>query len=685
MNLATMFSKAVKSYQAGSPEKAEKLCRQVLKQMPDHAAALNLLGIIAQHLGHHAAAAEMIKQAIKCNPSSSVFYFNLGNVYWAQGLVDEAIAAYREAIQRDPSSVDACNNLSIVLQAVGRLDEALDASSRALKLRPGFVVAGYNQGNILKALDRLDEAVAAYQWVLKLKPDYVDAWLNLGNTFKSLNELDQSIDAYQHALALNKDYAEAWFNLGDAYQKSMQHHNAVLAFRRARQLQPDNAVVCFAFGHACEKSCDYEGAVDAYRHGVKLEPGSMAGYLKLANAFSLLGDLDNALQVYNDMRSIEPDNVEAWLNMGHVLSSMGDFVAAEAAFRQVLQRNPRSGGAYYLLSLIKKFTPDDVDKQAMLDVLQYQGLEDEDRLFTCFALSKACEDSKEYDRSFQNLLEANRLSRKLYDYDIAVDKARFLMIKKTFTQSFFAQRRDYGVSDETPVFIVGMLRSGTTLVEQILSSHPAVCGAGELNDLHQLLFRVGGNHGPIMALSRDDSVSLADEYLRRLSRFSAGVSHVTDKMPANFIYIGMIRLLFPRAKIIHCKRDPLDTCVSIFKQYFSGQHKYAYDLEELGQYYSLYRDLMAHWHSVLPGYIHDVEYETLIAGQEDETRKLLDFCALPWDDACLSFYKHDRSIQTASLAQVRQPIYKDSIEKWRRYERYLGPLLHALEKEPYAG
>jgi tetratricopeptide (TPR) repeat protein len=674
-----LMTKAVKYHQSGKLDKAEVLYRKVLRQSPTHADALHLLGVIAQQRGKHDEAIALINKAIGSSPANITYYFNLANVYHTQGRLDLAERAYRDVIKINPVTADAYNNLGVVLNQAGRMDEAAAAYAQALQINPGFIDATLNQGALFHRLNRVDEAVATYQRVLQLKPAYAKAWFYLGNVYKDQQDWIRAIDAYKHALDINKDYGEAYCNIGLVFLHLNNFDNALVAFRHAHRLRPDDVTVCLGLGDAFEGLCNFDEAIKAYRQGLDIDPGAREGFRKLGRTYYEVGDLDLALQVYTDMLKSGVDDVDALINTGHVLSAMGEFSRAEDAFHQALKIRPDCGGAYNLLSLIKKFSADDADKVAMEGLIQRPDLNEESRMFLCFALAKACEDCKEFDRSFQYLLEGNRLHRQSFKYDVLEDETRFAMIKATFSAEFFINRRDYGVQDATPIFIVGMPRSGTSLVEQILSSHPDVAGAGELYDLKQLVFKVVLKAENIIALGNEDAVRLADEYLRRLTRYRDGAEHVTDKMPGNYVYIGMIRLMFPQAKIIHCLRNPADNCVSIFQQFFSGVHMYAYDLKELGQYYHLYRGLMDHWHRVLPGYIHDIEYESLVAEQESETRRLLEFCGLPWDDACLSFYKSDRKVQTVSLSQVRQPIYKRSMQKWRQYEQYLGPLLEALE------
>jgi len=327
-----------------------------------------------------------------------------------------------------------------------------------------------------------------------------------------------------------------------------------------------------------------------------------------------------------------------------------------------------------------------------MEALDLQGdLSEEQRLFLDFALSRLAEQGQRYDEAFRYLTAANRLARKQTHYDVARMEVFFKDTRTVFSREFFARRTGFGLLDRTPIFIVGMMRSGSSLVEQILASHPDVHGAGELTDLKQIIYYFDGALNlqaypdQVPDLGADQVAARAREYLRRLRDRGGEALRVTDKMPGNFRYLGMIHLLFPRAKIIHCRRHPLDVCLSCYRLYFSGAHPYAYNLRELGHYYRLYEGLMQHWHNVMPGAIHDIQYESLVADQEAETRRLLDFCELPWHSGCLDFHKSERAVMTASLSQVREPIYHSSLQKWQAYEACLGPLIEALGGNPESG
>jgi len=307
-----------------------------------------------------------------------------------------------------------------------------------------------------------------------------------------------------------------------------------------------------------------------------------------------------------------------------------------------------------------------------------------DRIDLGFALGRIFEKTGNYEKSFNFILEANTLKRGAYNYSSQTDQALFERVKTTFSLEFFKVRQSFGDQNTTPIFIVGMPRSGTTLTEQILATHPQVFGAGELEILPNLVDRVCAERSAawpqecVPKLDQNTLTQMGTEYLETLRKFSSDACYITDKLPYNFLHVGLIKIILPRAKVIHCQRNPMDTCFSIFKTEFAGLHEYAYDMAELGRYYKLYLDLMSHWEKVLPGFMYTLQYEEIVSDQKSQTKKLLDFCALPWDDACLNFHKTARRVTTASLSQVRQPLYQNSVGRWKCYERQLEPLRKAI-------
>ena len=371
--------------------------------------------------------------------------------------------------------------------------------------------------------------------------------------------------------------------------------------------------------------------------------------------------------------------------VGTAHQELGRRDEALASYHEAIAIRPDYAEAHRHLSHAKTFTEYDNDIKAMEETYATSGVSDEQRMHLAFGLGKAFEDLREYEKAFGYFLSGNALKRATHEFAIENVEKNFGYLKKLFTKRLYSRKQDGGVDEKSPIFVLGMPRSGTSLVEQILASHPRVHGAGELNFLSQIIasrfnFIDGASFTEsIVQASADDFSKAGGEYIDRVRKRTQSAEFITDKMPENFIHIGMIKLMLPNAKIIHCRRDPLDTCLSIFKNFFSARgYNYAYDLRHLGQYYNQYRDLMAHWHSQLPGFIYDIQYEDLVADQEAQSRALLAHCGLEWDNVCLEFHKTDRAVQTLSSAQVRRPIYKVSVQSWKRYENELAPLLEVL-------
>jgi Tfp pilus assembly protein PilF len=539
------------------------------------------------------------------------------------GSLRQAEALYRQILQAEPDHPDALHFLGLLAYQAGKSEIAVELLSRSLSNRPDHVDGHNILGSALYVQGKLEEAVASFRRVLALKPDYAEAHYNLGITLHAQGMSKEAAASYRRALNLKADYADAHYNLGLALKDQGKLEEAITSFHRALSLKP--------------------------------------GY------------------------------AEAHHNLGVIFSELGKTDDAIASFRKALSLKPDCVLAYKGLSLIMKYTEDDEVIHAMKDLYNTKGaLSDADRADLGFALGKLFEDRKDYDRSFDFILQANLLKRRSYQYSIQSDYDLFEKIKNTFSSDFFAVHMKSGSQDSTPIFILGMPRSGTTLVEQILASHPLVYGAGELTALARLVNDICERRRTaaqfpecIMDLSEDALQGMGADYVKSIREYSDNAVFITDKMPRNFLYVGFIKTILPRAKVIHCVRDPMDTCFSIFKNVFMGPLRYAYDMDELGRYYNLYHDLMAHWEKVLPGFMHTLKYEELISDQQNQTKRLLDFCGLPWDAACLTFHQTKRRVSTASLAQVRQPIYKDSVALWRRYEKHLQPLKKALHgREP---
>ena len=679
-----MFKQALTLHQAGRLPEAENLYRQILAAEPYHPHALHYLGILAHQLGKHEIAVELINKALGCLPDYVDAHINLGIAFRAQDLPEEAVASFRRALSLKPDNAVAHYNLGNTFKEQGKLDEAVDCYRRALNSKPDYAEAHYNLGNTLKEQGKLDEAVACYRRALALKPDYAAAYNNLGNTLKGLGKLDEAVVCFRRALALKPDDAVAYNNLGSIFKDQGSLDEASACFQRALALEPDFAQAHYALGITLKAQGKPDEAIACFRRALSLQPDFAEALNDQGIILNDESKPDEAAACFRRALSLKPDFAEAHHNLGIVFGESGKLNDAGACFRKALLLKPDYARAYKNLSSIVRYAEIDDDVHAMEDLYNKEDLPDADRVDLGFALGKVYEDIGDYDRSFKFIREANSLKRKSYQYSIEDDHHLFARIKQTFSPEFFAAHHGSGNQDGTPIFIIGMPRSGTTLVEQILASHPLVFGAGELAVLETLGNGIctGGAAAQfpecLLDQAREAFARMGSYYIEKIRKYSKDAEHITDKLPNNFLRVGLIKTILPNAKIIHCKRNPMDTCFSIFKKDFTGIHGYANDMVELGRYYNLYQDLMAHWEKVLPGFIYTVRYEELISDQQNQTRNLLGYCGLPWDEACLAFHKTARRVSTVSLAQVRQPIYKDSVELWQRYEKQLEPLKKAI-------
>jgi tetratricopeptide (TPR) repeat protein len=422
----------------------------------------------------------------------------------------------------------------------------------------------------------------------------------------------------------------------------------------------------------------------ACRRALVSAPENAEAHRLLGTVLRLQGRGVDAVAVLRRAVALDPQSAKAFLHLAISLAEVGRLSEALDADRRAIALRPQYPGALAHLARLKRFAPGDPDLAA-LEAADNDHLDEVDRTILLFALAKAFEDTGEFDRAFGYMKRANDLKRRSVDYRSEQRLAELRRIETVFDRDLLRRFAGAGCGSEVPILITGMPRSGTTLVEQILASHPAVFGAGELPHLHQLSTVVpllDEHRTPfpegVANLTAEDLAHLGHGYVARLRQLDPGAERVCDKQPLNFRHLGLAQLIVPNATLIHCVRDPLDTCLSCYSLNF-GAVDFAYDLSELGEYYRAYLELMAHWRSVLPpGALLDVRYESLIADFEKEARRIVAHCGLPWDDACLSFYDAARQVNTASFAQVRQPIYTDSLARWRRYEKHLAPLTVAL-------
>jgi tetratricopeptide (TPR) repeat protein len=574
----------------------------------------------------------------------------------------EAERLYRDVLTIDPRHADSLHLLGVIATGSGRYDAAVEWIGRALEVAPGFAAAHHNLGNALLALGRADAAVAAYNTGLRLQPRRAAGHYNLANALSRLGRLDEAIENYRIALALRPDYASAFNNLGNALERVGRLEEAIGAYTEALEHDPHHTEACN----------------------------------NLANTLKDVGRTGEARALYEqaDVHR-NPQRATTLANKALLLMEMGEVAESQQITEQALSVDPSCVPAWHIRAQLKVFTRGDPDIDSMEAVLANatsRGMPREEHIRLEFSLGKAWLDTGETDRAFSHFHRGNQLKRATLTYDDATTGRWLTNIARTFTPELLRAYSGRGHRTEKPVFVVGMPRSGTTLVEQILASHPDVYGAGELQILPDLVAALCGPEADLQPpglpqallarLSPLDLIHLGRAYENRATVPGPEKRRVVDKMPANFSYVGLIHLILPDARIIHCRRDPADTCLSCYTKTFRGAVPFAYDLRELGLYYRRYEALMAHWRALLPPErFMELHYEDIVEDLEHQARRLVAFCGLAWNESCLAFHATRRQIQTASAHQVIRPIYRTSVGRAKRYAAHLGPLLAVLDGE----
>jgi len=581
-----------------------------------------------------------------------------------KGDIEEARKLYAAILEASPNNKEAKNGLLVLeqgrnqpkpsksevqsvfaLYSNGQIQEALDSVETLIKDYPDEPLLYNISGACYKEIDKLEMACKSFEKAVDLKPDYAEAQYNLGVTLRELGQVDAAIKSYEKALANQHAYPNAHNNLGQILLQSGQ---------------PD-------------------AAMDHFEWAVAYQPEFFEAHNNLGSSLLALGQVNTAVTHYEKALEIKPDYQLARNNLGIAYQRLGEIDKAFKSFERAQTVKSDYAQAHYNLSVLKKYTKNDKQIVEMESLLSNKDLSQSDRIFICFALAKAYEHLGKKDELFKVLHEGNQLRKKELNYTIEKSENHNAIIEKLFNSNPKALSNQ--VSTIRPIFIVGMLRSGTSLVEQIISSHHEVYGAGELKNLSQIIIPILREHltDDKKKLSKKTFLSIRQKYLESLSRFNASENVITDKWPLNFRSIGFILSAIPEAKIVHLKRDARAVCWSIYKHYFTDTgNGWAYNFEDLSEFYKLYSELMRFWHEMFPGKVYDISYEDLTTNQEDETRKLLEYCELEWDKNCLDFHKNKRTVETASVLQVQQKMYQGSSEVWKEYEEYLQPMIKAL-------
>lgn len=553
----------------------------------------------------------------------------------------------------------------------------------AVDAHRGLAAIAWRQQQAEGALQLLSEAV-------RLAPDHADARADLALLLMLKGEPARAVEHWHARLEQRPDDAAAWHNYGKCLADAGQIDAASQAFERTLELQPRQVDTYAAYARALQKAQAMTRAGDVWRRMLAVAPKSSEAYQGLAETQFHRAELDACLETYRQGVAAVPDSPELHMGFGQMLEDFGDKAGAESEFRRALALRPQWAIAIEgLLTLIRgQASADDIElAKAVLADPQRQPQE---HAMAGYGLGKVLDAQGDSDGAFAAWTAANTGRRQQagpYKHDRLVERVDRLI--RVFTPSLVADKRLVGLDDPRPVFVLGMPRSGTSLVEQMISSHPDAYGYGELSEIAEITKRLPGALGSIQRwpevageLTGEVAKAEANRYLQAMQAKHATTSaRLIDKAPMNFFHIGLIAMLFPQARIIWCQRDPRDVCVSIFAENFGVQQRYATDLADIGRYYREYARLMRHWQSVLGGRLHAVVYEDLVADPESGARALIDAVGLPWDANCLRFYEHERPVLTPSRWQVRSPIYRGAVSRWQRYANHLQPLLDALGDE----
>jgi tetratricopeptide (TPR) repeat protein len=635
-----------------APALAEAQAIEILRVLPGQSDALLIQGIARRRAGDLVGAAAIFERLVDKAPARAGFLHEFGLTVAAQGRGEAAQAAFRRAVALDPGFTESWRALGDQLTLAGDAagaDAAYAESIRTSTRNPVLMeaAAALCDGRLAVAERMLKDH-------LKRAPTDVAAIRMLAELATRLGRNADAENLLARCLELAPGFDAA-------------RHNYVVVLQRA------------------EKAAEALVEIDRLLAREPRDPT----YLNLkAGILVQIGEYAAAIELYARVLADFPQLAKVWLNQGHVLKTAGRRADSIAAYRRSIALMPHLGEAYWSLANLKTFRFDADDVDAMSAQLARPDLADEDRLHFHFALGKALEDREDYAASFDHYAEGNRIRRAQLRYDPDLTSKSVARQKALFDPAFLTNRRGFGADAPDPIFIVGLPRSGSTLIEQILSSHSMVEGTMELPELLTMVRLLGGrrkaddvSHYPEILRDLDEARfrELGESYIEktRIHR-KTGKPFFIDKMPNNFLHVGFIHAILPNAKIIDARRHPLGACFSGFKQHFARGQPFSYDLGDLGRYYADYVDLMAHVDRVLPGRIHRIFYERMVTDTEAETRRLLDHCGLPFEDSCLRFYENARAVRTASSEQVRQPIFQEGIDHWRHYEPWLDPLKAAL-------
>jgi len=721
---------AFRHHQAGELIAAARGYQAVLVREPNHADAAHLLGVVFHQQGQSAKAVELIGRAVALRPSVAAFHANLAEAYRAIGQFERAAGCCRTALQLWRDYPEAHNNLGLALQALGRTDEALEHFKACLALRPDDAMAHSNIGTIYRALGKPDEALEHFrravainpnlaqartnlgqflldrgnaeealphcQAAVELEPNLAEAHNNLANVYRAMEKYTEARASYFEALRLKPDLTQVHANLGLTLHREGRIDEALPWLERATELEPDSHLFLEYLADALTDKDRNAEAIEVYKKMLMLDPARPLSYNNLGWLHQEDGRFDQARELFQQALGVAPEFPLAHISLGGLDEELGDMQSAERCFRKALECQPGHTVALArLATLLRDKLPDD-DLTLIEERLADTTLPEGPRATLQFGLAHVLDARKRYDEAAENLRESNAvnlagLAKKGQSYH-PEDHERFVSsLSAAFQPELFARLAGSGLPTRRPIFVLGLPRSGTTLIEQILSSHSEVHGSGELllgrrdfELIPGLLDRAG--EMPIACLDdpRLGTVlrQIAERHDARLAELGGAARRVVDKMPDNYMYLGLLAILFPNAAFIHSRRDLRDIAVSCWMTNFRSI-RWANDPEHIGRRFTQYLRLMDHWRAVLPAPLCEIDYEQTIDDLEGVARRIVAAAGLEWEPSCLEFHATRRPVRTASLTQVRQPVYRKSLARWRNYERSLSQLFAAVPSGPH--
>ena len=635
---------ALEALRANRPLRAEETCRDYLEANPGSVEHLRLLGHALTKQARYAEAEQTLRLAISLKPGFPHLHEDLGSVFALQQRFAEAVPCFEEAIRLEPQLPLAHKKLGEALAALGRGREA-DAAFEE------YFEQDVDKGKVALAFDHL-----------------------------RAGRKDEAIETLRNALRENPDNVDAMRCLAQIYWRDDKHlGDAEALLRRATTLAPGYTAAWIMLGTMLHEASRHPESIDCYLVATRLEPADAAAWSGLGSAYAHMGEMKKSAEAYERSLALQPDVPGVQMGYGHVMKALGDQAAALRAYRAAIAGKPDFGEVYWSMANLKVFRFEDAEVAAMEEQTKRSDLPESADIHFRFALGKAREDRGDYDAAWHYYETGNQRQRKLVFHDPVAFEERHEEIIEVFSREFLDQHAGHGDESGAPIFIVGLPRSGSTLIEQILASHSQVEGTAELLTLGQIASSIGryrpdNLHYPytVRELRTKDFRAYGRQYIDETRAFrSTNKPFFTDKLPNNFSHVGLVHLILPNAKIINARRHPFDSCLGGYKQLFGKGQDFTYDMLELATYYRQYHETMRHWHRVLPGKVLDVHYEETVTDLGTQVRRILAHCGLPFEEACVQFHETRRAVRTASSEQVRQPLYTSALGYWRHYEKHL--------------